>query len=61
MFSQDTFMSFVKLRLDIFTVGGHGNRLFHKHTELTIMAILASEALPLKNTNPSIKCYPGEY
>ena len=34
---------------------------FHKHTELTIMTILASEALLRKNKNPTTKCYPTEH
>ena len=39
-------------------------RVFHEHTELAIMVILASEALRRKNqikTHPSTKCYPIEH
>ena len=37
------------------------NRVFHKHTVLTIMAILASEAFLHENKKTVINCYPSEY
>ena len=38
------------------------NRIFHKHTKLAIMAILASQALLHENKKTSVtKCYPSEH
>ena len=37
-------------------------RVFHEHTELTIMIILASQAFLCENkTNPATKCYSTEH
>ena len=35
--------------MDVLPAQGYGNRVFHDHTELTIMVILASEALLREN------------